>query len=222
VSAILWLVVDIRAGVQYSQSVIYFWNTLIRLVFFNITVLMLALGKALERERTFARTDYTTGIFNTRFFHVLAQREIDRTARNKTPLTVAFVDVDNFKTINDRFGHTTGDRVLGVIAAAMQRHLRRTDIVGRVGGDEFAILLPEVNEDAAKIVIPKMQRRLLDEIWLNDWPVTFSIGVITFLEPPKSVDEVLSLADKLMYTVKNQGKNDIYYDIHPAEISKES
>jgi diguanylate cyclase (GGDEF)-like protein len=218
-SAILWLVVDMYAGVQYSQPVIYFWNTLIRLVFFNITVLMLALGKALERERTFARTDYTTGIFNTRFFHILAQREIDRTERNKTPLTVAFVDVDNFKTINDRFGHTTGDRVLGIIAAAMQRHLRRTDIVGRVGGDEFAILLPEVNEEAAKIVIPKMQRRLLDEIWLNDWPVTFSIGVITFLQPPKSVDEVLRIADKLMYTVKNEGKNNIYYAIHPAETA---
>ncbi len=216
VSAILWLVVDIQAGVQYSNPGIYFWNTLIRLAFFNITVLMLALGKALERERTFARTDYTTGIFNTRFFHILAQREIDRAARNKTPLTVAFVDVDDFKNINDKFGHTTGDRLLGIIAEAMQRHLRRTDIVGRVGGDEFAILLPEVNEDAARVVIPKMHRRLLDEIWLNNWPVTFSIGVITFLEPPQSVDQILSVADHLMYIVKDKGKNDIHYATEPA------
>jgi diguanylate cyclase (GGDEF)-like protein len=129
---------------------------------------------------------------------------------------VAFVDVDNFKVINDKFGHTTGDRVLGIIAEAMQRHLRRTDIVGRVGGDEFAILLPEVNEEAAQVVIPKMHRRLLDEIWLNNWPVTFSIGVITFLEPPASVDHVLSMADRLMYTVKDKGKNDIHYAIEPA------
>jgi diguanylate cyclase (GGDEF)-like protein len=216
VSAGLWLVVDIFAGAQYSHPAIYFWNTLIRLGFFNLTVLLISLGKALERERTFARTDYTTGTVNTRFFHILAQREIDRAIRNKTPLTTAFMDVDNFKGINDRFGHTTGDKVLGIIASSMQRHLRKTDIVARVGGDEFAILLPEVGEEAAQIVISKMQRRLLDEIWLNDWPVTFSIGVLTFVTPPNSVDEMLNMVDKLMYTVKNDGKNDIRYAVHPV------
>jgi len=216
VSAGMWLIVDIFAGAQYSHPAIYFWNTLIRLGFFNLTVLLLGLVKALERERTFARTDYTTGIVNTRFFYILAQQEIDRAIRNKTPLTTAFMDVDNFKSINDRFGHTTGDKVLGIIASGMQRHLRKTDIVARVGGDEFAILLPEVGEEAAQIVISKMQRRLLDEIWLNDWPVTFSIGVLTFTTPPNSVDKMLNMVDKLMYSVKNDGKNDIRYAVHPA------
>jgi diguanylate cyclase (GGDEF)-like protein len=215
ISAGLWLIVDIFAGVEYSHPAIYFWNTLIRLAFFNLTVLLISLGKALERERTFARTDYTTGIVNTRFFHILAQTEIDRALRYKTPLTIAFMDVDNFKTINDSFGHTTGDKVLGIIANAMQRHLRKTDVVARVGGDEFAILLPEVGADAAQIVISKMQRRLLDEIWLNNWPVSFSIGVLTFITPPNSVDEILNMVDRLMYTVKNNGKNDIHYAIHP-------
>jgi diguanylate cyclase (GGDEF)-like protein len=211
ISAALWLVVDIAAGVRYSHPAIYFWNSIIRLTFFNLTVLLISLGKALERERTFARTDYTTGIFNTRFFHILGQREIDRTIRYKTPLTVAFVDVDNFKVINDRFGHVTGDKILGIIASTIQRHLRKTDIVARVGGDEFAILLPDVGEEAAKIVVPKMQRKLLDEMWLNNWPVTFSIGVVTCVTPPNSVDEILNMADKLMYSVKNSGKNDIQY-----------
>ncbi len=215
ISAALWLIVDVFAGTQYSHPAIYFWNTLIRLGFFNLTVLLLSLGKALERERTFARTDYTTGIVNARFFHILAQREIDRAIRYKTHLTIAFMDVDNFKGINDRFGHTTGDKVLGIIASAMQRHLRKTDIVARVGGDEFAILLPDVGQEAAQLVIPKMQRRLLDEIWLNDWSVTFSMGVLTFITPPNSVDEMLNMADTLMYSVKNNGKNDILYAIHP-------
>jgi diguanylate cyclase (GGDEF)-like protein len=131
--------------------------------------------------------------------------------RYKTPLTVAFVDVDNFKVINDRFGHVTGDKILGIIASTIQRHLRKTDIVARVGGDEFATLLPDVGEEAAKIVVPKMQRKLLDEMWLNNWPVTFSIGVVTCVTPPNSVDEILNMADKLMYSVKNSGKNDIQY-----------
>lgn len=65
------------------------------------------------------------------------------------------------------------------------------------------------------MVIPKMQRRLLDEIWLNDWPVTFSIGVLTFITPPNSVDEILKMVDKLMYSVKDNGKNDIRYATHP-------
>jgi len=133
ISAGLWLVVDILAGARYSHPAIYFWNSLIRLGFFHLTVLLISLGKALEREKTFARTDYTTGTTNTRFFHVLAQREIDRSARHQTPLTVAFVDVDDFKSINDLFGHMSGDKVLGTIAGNMQRHLRKTDLVARRG-----------------------------------------------------------------------------------------
>ena len=216
-SAGLWLVVDILAGARYTIPAIYLWNTLIRLAFFHLTVLLISVGKALERERTFARTDYITGTTNTRFFHVLAQREIDRSVRHQTPLTVAFLDVDNFKLINDQFGHTTGDKVLGAIAANMQRHLRKTDLVARVGGDEFVLLLPETGTEAAQIVISKMQRKLLDEMWLNQWPVTFSIGVMTFSTPPDSVDQIMNMADKLMYSVKNSGKDNISYATHPTE-----
>jgi len=89
-------------------------------------------------------------------------------------------------------------------------------ILLRVGGDEFAILLPEAGAEAAQIVISKMQRMLLDEMWLNNWPVTFSIGVMTFTAPANSVDEVLSMADKLMYSVKTNGKNNICYATHPG------
>jgi len=214
ISAGLWLIVDVLSGATYSNVFIYLWNTIIRFGFFTLTVLLIRLTTALEQERAFARTDFVTGTINVRFFHELAQREIDRSIRSQAPITVAFMDVDNFKSINDMFGHTTGDKVLGVIAGCMQRCLRKTDIVARVGGDEFAILLPEVGPAAAKTVIAKMQRRLLDEMWLNNWSVTFSTGVLTCTTTPGSVDEILSTADGLMYSVKNNGKNDITYAIH--------
>jgi diguanylate cyclase (GGDEF)-like protein len=214
ISASLWLIVDVLSGATYSNAFIYLWNSIIRFGFFTLTVILIRLTGTLEQERMFARTDFVTGTINTRFFHVLAQQEIDRSIRSQVPITVAFMDVDNFKSINDLFGHTTGDKVLGAIAECMQRCLRKTDLVARVGGDEFAILLPEVDISTAKTVITKMHRKLLEEMQKNGWPVTFSTGVLTFTKPPGSVDEVLSVADGLMYSVKNSGKNNISYAAH--------
>jgi hypothetical protein len=115
ISAGIWLIADISAGSSYSRLVIYIWNATIRLGFFLLTVLLLRLGKALEREKALSRTDFLTGAVNNRFFYDLAQREIDRSIRYPHPITVAFIDVDNFKTINDQFGHSTGDKVLEAI-----------------------------------------------------------------------------------------------------------
>jgi diguanylate cyclase (GGDEF)-like protein len=214
VSAGIWLTADILAGQVYSHKVIYLWNTAIRLGFFLLTVLSLRLGKILERERALARSDFVTGAVNARFFRDLAQREIDRSARYLYPFTIAYVDVDNFKAINDAFGHATGDKVLSAVADSMQQHLRKTDVVARVGGDEFVILLPEVGTEVAQAVISKMRHRLSEEMQDNSWPVTFSIGVLTFTAVPVSADEMLSMADKMMYTVKNSGKNNISYATH--------
>jgi len=210
-SAGVWLAADILAGASYSRPAIYFWNTAIRLGFFLLTVFFLKLGKALEREKDLARTDYVTGAVNSRFFHTLAQRETDRSARYRYPFTIAYIDLDNFKTINDRLGHTTGDKVLSAVANTIQRNLRKTDVVARVGGDEFSILLPEVGLEAAQVVISKMHRGLLEEMRKNGWSVTFSIGVSTFTGAPRPVDEVISMADKAMCSVKNDGKNNIGY-----------
>ena len=214
VSAGIWLTADILAGQVYSHKVVYLWNTAIRLGFFLLTVLSLRLGKTLERERALARSDYVTGVVNARFFRDLAQREIDRSARYLHPFTIAYIDVDNFKAINDAFGHATGDKVLSAVADSMQQHLRKTDVVARVGGDEFVILLPEIGTEAAQAVISKMRQRLSEEMQDKSWPVTFSIGVLTFTAVPVSADEMLTMADKMMYTVKNSGKNNISYATH--------
>ena len=215
--AIIWLTADISSGAVHSYPFIYLWNSAIRLGFFVLTVASLKLIKTLEQEKNIARIDYVTGLPNTRYFHDLAQREINRSFRSRNPFTTAYIDLDNFKTVNDSLGHVVGDRVLHAVADCMQRHLRSTDIVARIGGDEFAIFLPEIGSSLAKAVISKMHSKLLEDMQNNNWPVTFSIGVLTFTRAPVSVNEALNLVDQMMYSVKNKGKNNITFATHPIQ-----
>jgi|RhiMetdeSRZDD1v2_1073273.scaffolds.fasta_scaffold230506_3 diguanylate cyclase (GGDEF)-like protein len=216
-SSCVWIVVDIWSGNRTFNLFAYLWNATARLGFFLLPVFMIRLNRALQYEQELARTDFLTGVLNARFFHELAQMEINRSLRYKQPFTIAFIDVDNFKTINDTFGHTTGDAVLRIIAMNIKAHLRKTDIVARVGGDEFVVLLPETNQQPAPVVISNMQRALLKEMNENGWSITFSIGVLTLTAPQLSVDEMLGRVDQLMYVVKNGGKNNIHYGTHPTE-----
>jgi diguanylate cyclase (GGDEF)-like protein len=215
VSALVWLIADYLSGGRYSHPVVYFWNSAIRFGFFIIVTLLLAtLKKALEHEKNLSRTDYLTGATSAGFFYYLLQTEMDLFRRYKHPFTVAYVDIDNFKTINDQFGHSTGDRVLHTVVTYVRNRLRKTDVVARLGGDELAILLRETSQEPAKIVISKIQQGLLGEMRKNNWPVTFSIGVITFLAPPATTNELIKMVDDLMYTVKRNGKNATSYSVY--------
>ena len=167
----------------------------------------------LEREKKEARSDVLTGVANGRFFYELANIEISRASRYKRPFSVAYIDVDNFKVVNDRFGHSVGDSLLRLVAGTIRNNIRESDIIARLGGDEFALMLPETGYESAQTVISRVQKNLLDVMQKNGWPVTFSIGVATFIEPPNSVDEIVKKADELMYSVKNKGKNSIAYEI---------
>jgi len=213
----VWIAVDIWSGNRASNLFAYLWNATARLGFFLLPVFMIRLGRAMEHERMLARTDFLTGVLNARFFRELAQMEVNRSLRYKRSFTIAFIDVDNFKNINDTFGHTEGDTVLRAIATKIKTHLRKTDFVARVGGDEFVVLLTETNKQTAPVVMSNMQRALLKEMDENGWSVTFSIGVLTLTAPKISVDEMLGRVDKLMYMVKNGGKNNIHYASHPEE-----
>jgi diguanylate cyclase (GGDEF)-like protein len=189
---------------------ILYWNTFVIFGFFLITALMLArLNTAFRREQQFSRVDFLTGVANPRSFHAFAQREAARANRYRHPLTIAYMDIDNFKEINDRFGHATGDALLVWVARTVESNLRRSDCVARIGGDEFAILLPETGSQAAEAVLNKLRRVLLENMEKNRWPVTFSIGAVTYNTEPASLDEMIRRADELMYSVKTTGKNNI-------------
>ena len=212
VSAFVWFVADIVAAHPYSHALIPVWNSLIRLTFFLvITYLFSSLKNSTEREKELSRKDYLTGAANSRFFYKLAQMEIDRFQRYAHPFSLAFIDLDNFKFVNDQFGHAVGDQVLRTVVSSVKKHSRKTDTIARLGGDEFALLLSETNQESARIVLPKIQDMLLEEMRQNNWPITFSIGVLTCNATPLTTDELVKMTDDLMYSVKKSSKNAIKY-----------
>ncbi|MDQ3929350.1 MAG: diguanylate cyclase [Chloroflexota bacterium] len=197
-----------------------YWNIVTRFaIFLIVCVVMSEMRRALNNEKALARTDLVTGAYNARAFQERVEQSVYHARRYRRPFTVAYVDLDNFKAVNDHFGHSTGDFCLRLVADTIRSGTRITDFTSRVGGDEFALLMPETASEAAHVVMTRLHEKLLDEMRQNGWPTTFSIGVVTYLAAPDTADTLLKMADDLMYSVKNEGKNDIRYEVYtdPSE-----
>ncbi|MBS1127802.1 MAG: hypothetical protein H6Q96_182 [Nitrospirae bacterium] len=211
-SGIAWFVADVLTTPADVSGAIPYLNLVTKLGFFlvvNFTISSLKVS--LEREREMARTDYLTRVANSRYFAEIASNEIKRAGRYLHPFTVAYLDIDDFKSVNDRWGHSTGDQLLALVADTIRSNIRATDSIARLGGDEFVFLLPETGYDAASVVIQKVNQSLQAAMGRKGWPVTFSIGVVTFRTPPDSVDGMIRVADAFMYSVKHSGKNRIQH-----------
>jgi diguanylate cyclase (GGDEF)-like protein len=182
--------------------------------FLVVNYMISSLKISLEREREMARTDYLTQVANSRYFAEIASNEIKRASRYLHPFTVAYLDIDDFKSVNDRWGHSTGDQLLALVADTVRSNIRATDSIARLGGDEFVLLLPETGYSAASVVIQKVHQSLRAAMERKGWPVTFSIGVLTCMDAPGTVENMLEMADELMYSVKNNWKNAIGYSVH--------
>lgn len=218
-SAATWLFADIAAGHEYTVPWVPYWNAFTRFIFFVIVAVFLAeLRNLLQHERELARSDFLTGAANSRAFYEMANREIDRARRYGRPFSVAHIDVDNFKAVNDTLGHHAGDDLLCAITNTMKSHMRDADVVARLGGDEFALLLPETAEDDARVALQKLHMRLNEDVKNRRWPVSFSIGLLTCLDPPRSVDDLLQQVDKLTYDAKRSGKNAIRQDVVAVKL----
>jgi diguanylate cyclase (GGDEF)-like protein len=211
-SALSWLIVEYAVGQRYAHPSIYFLNTFIRIGFFAIvTFLVVELQKARKEERMAARIDYVTGAVNARYFNELLQREVERIRRYPHPITVVFIDVDNFKLVNDLFGHRVGDEVLRSIASELRSQLRKTDIIARLGGDEFVMLLPSARQSEAEVVLSKVRPHLIMAMKKKNWPVTFSMGAVTCVTPPPSAEHLVNMADEVMYEVKRSTKDGVRF-----------
>jgi len=207
-AALTWLAADTAAGVDYSTFLVPLWNSATRLIIFLLVVMLLQnLQNALAEQRHLAESDPLTGVANARRFMDAIGGEIRRARRHSAPISLGYIDVDDFKTINDSQGHSGGDAVLKKLAAALGDNTRDIDIVGRLGGDEFAILLPMTDEAGSRVVIEQLRLRVAGAMQDLGFPVTLSMGCVTFLEPPAGTGEILHAADELMYEVKRGGKD---------------
>jgi diguanylate cyclase (GGDEF)-like protein len=207
-AAITWAYLDIVSGPHFSAFA-HSWNTGVRFAFFVIVLLLIMYSKhAHDRERVTARTDSLTEVANARAFQERATLALASQRRSGQPITLAYIDLDRFKRINDTYGHSTGDEVLKAVAEAIAVRLRATDLVARLGGDEFAALLPDTDLAAARRVLEDVDdgvRRAVD----GRWPVGLTVGAVTFTEPPVSIDDMVRRADDLMFQGKRAGRGSV-------------
>jgi len=211
-SCVVWYFAEIGGDTGYSHPAIPVWNAIVRLVFFVIIgVLLSALRKSFYDVQQLARTDVLTELYSRRAFEERLRHDLSLTQRRKGVLSLAYVDLDGFKAVNDIRGHAEGDRVLRATGRALRGTARETDTAARIGGDEFALVLPDTDRDGAERAIAKLRRGLQES--LEAWPVTCSIGVITFIHPAVSPESAIAAADALMYEVKHGGKNAVAYRV---------
>ncbi len=211
-AAAAWLITDIGAGQHYSHPAILPWNTFMRLAIFLLIALLLAAFRGLlHTEALAAKTDHLTGALNRLGFQERFAEEYARSARFNRAFSLAYLDIDNFKHVNDTLGHATGDRALMSVAGTLKANLRVTDAVARLGGDEFAVLFPETGSAAVREAFGHVHQRLLEAMQERDWPLSFSIGVVSFESVPENLDQALAATDELMYSIKRSTKNNVIY-----------
>jgi diguanylate cyclase (GGDEF)-like protein len=216
-SACVWVSADLVAGQPFRDPFYVIWHGITRTVVLGTSALLFsALRRSIDHEKALARIDHLTGAANSRSFQEILRTEIDRSRRYKRPFTLAYIDLDDFKAINDSLGHTTGDLLLQTVVRVIRSHARRTDVVARLGGDEFAVLLPEADEKASRTAITKTRESLVLEMGRQGWPVTVSIGALTCMDPPVDAEELLKRVDDLMYSAKVKGKNSITFSSRVA------
>lgn len=215
-SALSWLAADILTRHIYSHPSLYFINTALRLFnFLAVSYLVARLRKEMDLEIHLARNDVITGLANARSFLEFLDREVARAARSNGAITVMYIDLDNFKMINDQYGHAAGNRALRDVANVLRDSLRKNDFVARIGGDEFAAVLPETGKDTAPVVSRRILSRLEEGMVEDNWRITFSIGVVTAEQAAGiSAESLLQQADELMYQVKKDGKNNLRFAVY--------
>lgn len=213
----IWILSDVIGHGGEKGTAVPILNGLFELTVFFIFVTVLGqLRKFVASEKERARIDPLTKLSNRFGFYERSEAELARARRNRDAVTIAIIDVDNFKDVNDRFGHITGDMLLETMAETMRNSLRAFDLTARFGGDEFVVLFSVSDVNHAGRILERLYSDLNLDMQINNWPVSFSIGAITSESLPESVDEMICRADELMYSVKRSGRNRIAHEVVPS------
>ena len=203
----VWLIADSLGGRSYFSPWVVGWNFTMRtgaFVVFSLT--QSELRAKFEALSALAKRDFLTGLPNGRAFYELTAREIER-AYGLEPLTLAFIDLAGFKWINHRLGYATGDQMLCTIAHAIRQNVPRPDLVGRLGGTSFAVLLPNTASDGANCVLEQVHNALKDERRKYAQPVTFFISAVACTKTPRSIAELMHHAESQMTRMKGGTKD---------------
>ena len=177
------------------------------------------LQSAKERAETLARTDFLTGMNNRRSFYDLCETPFKVARRHGQELAVILVDIDQFKTINDAHGHAAGDEVLRTLSGIVANTGRESDVAGRVGGDEFAILLPHTNAENARELAERLRAQMEQSVVRTDRSqvkFTASFGVVQMDASCESLEALVATADDAMYKAKQRGRNSVFVVAPPA------
>ncbi|MGA2545924.1 MAG: GGDEF domain-containing protein [Rectinemataceae bacterium] len=205
---IVWMAMRLLVGTVYTLPFFLIWSLLTRIATYVLFAFLLdSLKQAVAELQELSLHDPLTGAANRRYLEEYLERSISRSRRDKEPLTLIAIDLDDFKSINDKFGHARGDETLKTMAEAIRTVIRPEDLVSRIGGDEFVIVLSTKNFEQSETVTARLSgtiRKALSDIQIE---TTLSIGVITNATMKDSAETMLQQADRLMYEVKNGGKN---------------
>jgi len=163
------------------------------------------LRHASQAEREQALTDPLTNLGNRRFFRELAAVEVNRSRRYGRPVSLVCLDLDGFRAVNDGLGHVEGDALLVLVAGLFTGTLRTSDVVARIAGDEFAIMLPETGLEGSRVVVEKLRSRLSEATVGSGGVLTFSAAIVSFEDGPVSVEAMLRQADQGMIEAKRSG-----------------
>jgi len=169
------------------------------------------LRRSVDETYTLAMTDALTGLFNRRYFDTHILTLVERHNTNEKPLSIALVDIDHFKGVNDRYGHGAGDAVLQALAVRLQNNSRGFDFLARLGGEEFVLVLPSIDEEICQLISERLREKVEDERFPTDQQgvmlnITISVGTAT-LRPDEALEEFIRRADKALYQAKNSGRN---------------
>jgi diguanylate cyclase (GGDEF)-like protein len=207
-ATLLWVGILYSDGGEYTHTHVILINFVTQgATFFTMSLLVAVLSNALRNERSQGATDALTGLRNRRAFVDQANMALALCRRYKHPVGLAYIDLDNFKSVNDALGHAKGDALLQKFGALISASLRATDIAARIGGDEFVVLLPETNAESAFTFCERLRHTLEASIDFRALNVTASIGVVVDDPASESIEELLKQADAQMYRAKGGGKN---------------
>ena len=167
----------------------------------------------LRRSEELSVTDDLTKLYNSRFLNAALHREVERSKRYRTPVSLIFLDLDGFKSVNDQHGHLWGSRTLVEVGAVIKGTVREIDVVSRFGGDEFTVILPQTGPEGAQTIAERIRERLAETVFLESYglevKITASVGIASFPDHGRTKDDLIARADQAMYVVKGRGKNGV-------------